>query len=379
MNISSKLNTQRSRSKGPQKRIQNRQKCNSDSDREEEPEDTIDGIHYEACGYYGKKMLLYHVTDPDAARAIASSNKMLRGRSGMYGGGIYFAESISQATDKAKHAGAHVVATVEVGRSAIFKNSMYKLSYRKLKNKGFDSAVGAHGSNLEYVIYNWSQVDVEEIYIGSTKVFTKVIQEVNNSNQSTMYHNLVKCTRQGCKYYGTFHTNNHEVNCTTANCIYNGTCHEGEPHKLKCAAGDCALFGTYHVTGHIFNCKIVSCMDYRTCHEGQPHRHKCVTQGCMNYGIYHQTNHLFVCNQQNCEEFGRFHAGNHINSRVHASCDCGGILTETRYIGTKAVIIGIILCIFFPCLFLLPLIVKKCQDKRLGCLNSTCHLNRVVR
>ena len=41
-----------------------------------------------------KLLRLYHVTDPDLARKTVKINKMLRGREGMYGGGIYFAESV---------------------------------------------------------------------------------------------------------------------------------------------------------------------------------------------------------------------------------------------------------------------------------------------
>lgn len=53
---------------------------------------------------------LYHVTSVDAARAIKASGRMLRGSSGLAGGGIYFADSPQDAHRKAHRTGVCVCA-----------------------------------------------------------------------------------------------------------------------------------------------------------------------------------------------------------------------------------------------------------------------------
>lgn len=50
-------------------------------------------------------MRLYHFTSPSAALEILKNKKMLRGSSGMHGGGIYFAEILMQANRKAQNTG----------------------------------------------------------------------------------------------------------------------------------------------------------------------------------------------------------------------------------------------------------------------------------
>eukprot|EP00483_Globobulimina_turgida_P000530 UN00530 len=47
-----------------------------------------------------KIMTLYHITDASAGDAIFKQHKMIRGGSGMFGGGIYFAETLGSAKHK---------------------------------------------------------------------------------------------------------------------------------------------------------------------------------------------------------------------------------------------------------------------------------------
>ena len=56
---------------------------------------------HEVEGYKNRTIRLYHVTSPDSAKAIVNSYKMLRGSTGLFGGGIYFAETEAIASHKA--------------------------------------------------------------------------------------------------------------------------------------------------------------------------------------------------------------------------------------------------------------------------------------
>ena len=62
---------------------------------------------------------LYHETSPEAAASILRSQRMYRGSDGLAGGGIYFAESPSEARRKAHQHGAMLKATVRVGRMKV--------------------------------------------------------------------------------------------------------------------------------------------------------------------------------------------------------------------------------------------------------------------
>ena len=62
---------------------------------------------------------LYHETSPEAAASILRSQRMYRGSDGLAGGGIYFAESPSEARRKAHQHGAMLRATVRVGRMKV--------------------------------------------------------------------------------------------------------------------------------------------------------------------------------------------------------------------------------------------------------------------
>eukprot|EP01083_Nonionella_stella_P036679 100079_1 len=114
---------------------------------------------------FGKKiMTLYHVTDPDAADSIFSDHKMKRGARGMFGAGIYFAETVRDATYKAQHHGNLITAKVFVGREyTVHDGSAGQFTFRDLQSKGYDSVYAPRGSgngNAERVIYNFDQVCV---------------------------------------------------------------------------------------------------------------------------------------------------------------------------------------------------------------------------
>eukprot|EP01084_Bolivina_argentea_P268208 455486_1 len=65
---------------------------------------------------FGTKILtLYHVTDEKSAESIFKQNKMKCGSKGMFGGGIYFAETPKNAHYKALRTGVLITAKVFVG------------------------------------------------------------------------------------------------------------------------------------------------------------------------------------------------------------------------------------------------------------------------
>jgi len=121
---------------------------------------------------FGDKIItLYHVTDQKAADAIAKSQRMIRGSAGMFGGGIYFAESVKSANYKSEHKGGWVItARVLVGKEHVVSGaSDGTFDFRKLQQMKCDSVWAPKGSGRygggesERVVYNWDQVCIESV------------------------------------------------------------------------------------------------------------------------------------------------------------------------------------------------------------------------
>ena len=109
----------------------------------------------------GKTMTLYHQTSSDVAKLIVSSQEMLRGSTGLAGGGIYFATTPRHTNHKTLHQGPILECTVKLGN--IYKTSFSgdsTLSFRKLINMtpAFDSVIIPRTNREEYVIYNKKQI-----------------------------------------------------------------------------------------------------------------------------------------------------------------------------------------------------------------------------
>lgn len=82
--------------------------------------------------------LLYHVTSVDSAKSIVNLGKMLRGSSGMFGGGIYFA--LTEDSHKAHYQGAIIAADVVLGFSLVCRQVMSTMNYTVLRKEyGCDS------------------------------------------------------------------------------------------------------------------------------------------------------------------------------------------------------------------------------------------------
>ena len=102
--------------------------------------------------------VLYHETSPEAATSILSGQRMLRGRSGIAGGGIYFTVSPELTGHKAHHRGVILECQVRVGRvKKIERKGDRSITFTSLLNQGYDS-VEIPRSGTEYVVYNYDQI-----------------------------------------------------------------------------------------------------------------------------------------------------------------------------------------------------------------------------
>lgn len=173
--------------------------------------------NYEVEGFKRRVITLYHITSPDSAKSIVNSKKMLRGTVGMFGGGIYFAETIAIANCKAHHSGAIVTADVNLGFSLICRQAEPNLNYGILHfTYGCNSVKGAI-TYTEYVVYNWGQVVIKNITIEGKDYY-------KNSDATKKQH---YCKNSLCLYYKEKHLGNCRIKCTNSICQYNGEYHLG--------------------------------------------------------------------------------------------------------------------------------------------------------
>ena len=121
----------------------------------------IDDDSRPSGGYEGHTLTLYHQTDEAGARSILSEQKMLRGSSGLAGGGIYFAESPSATEGKAHQHGVILRARVRVGRYMETSSPDSDMTYSRLRSMGYDSVkITGRRTGIEWVVYNHGQVDM---------------------------------------------------------------------------------------------------------------------------------------------------------------------------------------------------------------------------
>lgn len=95
--------------------------------------------------YKHTRLSLIHQTDQECAEKIISSQKMLPGAAGLYGAGIYFANSIEATDLKAHRRGVYLIADVYLGKYAkISKQEALSgnFSTQKLQNDGYTSIIG---------------------------------------------------------------------------------------------------------------------------------------------------------------------------------------------------------------------------------------------
>ncbi len=112
---------------------------------------------------------------------------MMRGDSGMAGGGIYFATSVSDTNRKAQHHGVIIRAEVKLGNTkAIDKNGDASITFQSLADDGFDSVMIPRDNGKEYVVYNFDQVRIDAFGTdgGSTWQQTSTYGTANTTNRS---------------------------------------------------------------------------------------------------------------------------------------------------------------------------------------------------
>ena len=105
--------------------------------------------------------VLYHQTDLAAARAILSSQKMLRGSGGLVGGGIYFAASSACTQGKAHSHGVVLSCEVRLGshKNIDSTKGCPDMTYTKLLSMNRDSVmITGMQTGVEFVVYNFGQI-----------------------------------------------------------------------------------------------------------------------------------------------------------------------------------------------------------------------------
>ena len=105
--------------------------------------------------------VLYHQTDLAAARAILSSQKMLRGSGGLVGGGIYFAASSACTQGKAHSHGVVLSCEVRLGKYKPIDSTKGcpDMTYTKLLSMNRDSVmITGMQTGVEFVVYNFGQI-----------------------------------------------------------------------------------------------------------------------------------------------------------------------------------------------------------------------------
>lgn len=120
----------------------------------------------------GERLQLYHQTDPSSAARIQKSGKMIRGKGGIVGGGIYFAFSARETEWKAEHKGVVLKCEVKIGKQKnLPRDGDMSLTFASLIKEGYDSVLVDRGlcqtgafkgqhAGFEVIVYSWDQIRV---------------------------------------------------------------------------------------------------------------------------------------------------------------------------------------------------------------------------
>jgi hypothetical protein len=109
--------------------------------------------------------ILYHQTDLDSATNICKTQKILRGKKGIVGPGIYFADNPNDTCHKAKKGGVVLEAHVDLGNSLnIHRKDVKPYTYSELINLGFNSITLNGMKGTEYIVYSCHQVKNINVY-----------------------------------------------------------------------------------------------------------------------------------------------------------------------------------------------------------------------
>ena len=102
---------------------------------------------------------LFHQTNNQVANIILRSQTMLRGKMGLAGGGIYFAETAVATNHKAHQKGRILKCQVRLGKIyTVGQNGNPSITHQSLLKSGYDSVKIPRLGGVEYVVYNSDQV-----------------------------------------------------------------------------------------------------------------------------------------------------------------------------------------------------------------------------
>jgi hypothetical protein len=114
------------------------------------------------------KMRVYHCTNHRAALQILAQGVFRPGTSGLFGAGIYFAESEASARHKAAHDGsgdgAIIRADVDFGWAAVYEGGR-RLTAAAISAQGCQSVKGrsSSGADWEYVVFDSSRIELVQL------------------------------------------------------------------------------------------------------------------------------------------------------------------------------------------------------------------------
>ena len=110
--------------------------------------------------YLGEQ-IFFHATNVDAAVSIMDSKQFRPGRSGLFGAGIYFADSIYYCFRKsANGTDAVIMCRVNAGTALVIEGSSPQMNINYLKQINCQSVQGRYqsSSGWEYIVYEQDRV-----------------------------------------------------------------------------------------------------------------------------------------------------------------------------------------------------------------------------
>jgi hypothetical protein len=112
------------------------------------------------------RMTLFHATNRTAGLAILREGRMIPGRCGIFGGGIYFGVTPIVALHQSAYAdqrdGMIIVAEVNMGHALVLEGIEQGLDLVRLRQRGADSVIGRARKSAEwqYAVFESSRVRV---------------------------------------------------------------------------------------------------------------------------------------------------------------------------------------------------------------------------
>lgn len=158
---------------------------------------------YQFEGSSGRKMKLYHCTDEHSAHLILADKRFIRGTTGFFGGGIYFAEKVEDAERKAHKKGVVLSSIVEVGKAVVVGQGC-GMDFKTVQSLGCDSLKGTCLNGIEWVVFNNSQARKIRVEKGMSGFDCTDSQCARNGKYH--YGDCGKvCGRKYCKMFGKKH------------------------------------------------------------------------------------------------------------------------------------------------------------------------------